>query len=276
MNFKAVVLICSVISLLFAQNSSIVLRNGQSARAAITDTNGCNITIIRNGNKVAVSKSQVRLIVLGSDTFDYSAYVCQEKAKKAISANETSESKILDFLASANKVSSPLEPASMIGYFAGPLLGSMDRETDSLLNLNVKGMLSRRFSLSPISADTIWAMLSGKPGSCRYAFIIKQFRDEIDTKTNRILYTNKKEEIISIAEAVIIDLRKKDIVFSSLGIEKRSVFGVSNRSAASLVLSDEMKDKIVANRAERMANRNYSNNIETLLDDLAGYLYPEN
>ena len=73
-----------IMSSIFLYGDSIKLNNGQVASVSFLDTNGCSISINRNGKIVNIKKDQIESITVGENTISYINYKCnqEEKGKK--------------------------------------------------------------------------------------------------------------------------------------------------------------------------------------------------
>lgn len=59
----------------------VILRNGQAANINLLDTTGNKIVYLRRGSKIKLDKSLIKLIVINSDTVDYSKYQSPKQKK---------------------------------------------------------------------------------------------------------------------------------------------------------------------------------------------------
>lgn len=78
----------------WAYSDVLFLKDGISCNVNIQDTAGCSIQYIRNGSEISLAKAQIKKIVFGKDTIDYSSFVCSEPFRNPNKKNESNKNQL--------------------------------------------------------------------------------------------------------------------------------------------------------------------------------------
>ena len=132
----------------------------------------------------------------------------------------------------------------------------------------------------PITSDSALKMISGQTTNLQYVLFVKRYEDITNTLSGKNFNFmpssgNEEKVIYTVCEIAIVDLLKKEILFSTMSNVKKNVGKRENTSIVNLILTQDQKKSIIDSRTDKAINRNTERTVKNLMKDLSGYLSNE-
>lgn len=280
-NLYSYCLIIFIIFPIYLQADEIYLSNGQKAETTILDTSGFSVKINRKGKEVTIKKKLITKIVWNSDTIDYSDYECQEKPKiKATKYQDTPEYKLKDILEKCPEIEQVFNQNSKVAFLVTPLQGRFNTDEFIVVQKKVMETFKIKSKIKPMTATELLSEIHNKNTHFDYGFITKEYhvsnlKKDPNKPNKNILLTN--------ADFILFDLKRKEIVFHRSLFEKRSITvggddylyfftPITATIVNSFIDLEEVIEEEDKRRIEKKIDRNAQRIIKKIVEETKKYL----
>ncbi len=260
----------------------IVLANGQSAPITILDTAGCEITIRRRGKETKIKKEVIDRLVWKTDTIDYSSYKCEEEAKEVVKFSDTPEYKLMAFIDNCPELEQEFEEGRDVAYLIAPLQGDYNADDYMAVHRSLLEKFREKATLVRLTPEKLVAEIRSKKPNYKYAFVarkynvlVHEFQGDKGLMGSPMGNGGKwvwKKELITHADYVLLDLERKETVFHPKAAKKRKIAADSEYSFTGLLTPDKWEEEWMAERTERVLDRNARTITKKLTRELEDYL----
>jgi len=255
MNFFVVIAIVLLFTICNAD--VIILTNDQSATTQILDTNGCSVTILRNGSQVIIKKAVIKRIIWKTDTISFDGYVCTEKPKSVVRrAEDAPEYKLMALLDNCHEQSLPVKDSSRIAFLYSPLEGNFNAGEFVGVQFALIEILKKKGTVTALSTDEMLAEINAEQHKFDYLFIPRKYHVVVSSvnQHNSVIGNifgkpkgviepeyEVKKELITVADFVLYGINGKNIVFRKSLFETRKVWGEREYSFSDILSPKEWK-----------------------------------
>jgi len=258
----------------------IFLVNGQQAVTEIADTSGCAVVIMRKGKKVTLQKRNIDKIIWNGDTVSYAGYVCPEKPVKAMKFQETPEYRLMMILDKSEELEQKFRDGAKVACLTAPLSGNADPDEFRRVQKPLVELIKSKADVSILTPAEMVREVTAKNHRMDYAFLARKYHLETGNnpgtpgfvKTMTGTGYEKKKDLFTIADFLLLDIKRGVVVFHARLHEKRSVWGTEDTPADFSLLPQAVKEQRIQEKTDRKIDRNVKALSIRLERKMAAYL----
>ena len=237
--------------------------------------------IKRNGKEVNIKKKLIKKIVWNSDTIDYSDYECQDKPKnKAVKYQDTPEYKLMAILDNCPEIEQVFNQNLKVAFLVTPLQGRFNADEIIVVQKKVMEIFKTKSKIKPITAAKLLLEIRNKKSNFDYAFITREYHVSNSNNNSKLI---NKNILLTNADFILFDLKRKEVVFHRSLFEKRSIsvggdhYLYSETPILATIVNsfvdlDEVKEKQDKRRIEKKLDRNAQRIIKRIVEEIKEYL----
>jgi hypothetical protein len=216
-------------------SDEIFLSNGQSAKTEIIDTNGCDVKILRNGNKVSIKKNAIDKIIWKLDTINFTGFICTDKIKPAVRFQDTPEYRLMGILDNAGQLEQVFKENSKIAFLSAPLQGDYNAEEFAGIQSSVIEIFKLKGEAGIVNPRDMLTEIESGNHNFDYTFFARKYDVEIRRGTSNFRFslhqTNSllETESFTTADFILFDIPKGEIVFRTIVTWSGSGYSLSGK-----------------------------------------------